>query len=958
MFVRTLKRYTAMLATTTALIGLAACSSLTGQEPMTALPTPLTSPLDQREYRSLELHNGLKVLLIQDQEAEKAAASMNVAAGSLHDPDEWPGLAHFLEHMLFLGTATYPESDAYQNFIRQHGGSYNAFTAPRDTNYFFDIRPDHLDGALSRFSRFFVDPLFSDDYLEREINAVHSEWSATLQDDGRLRLAALRQALNPEHPASRFAAGNRDSLDIEDPALREAMLDFHANYYHPDRMTLVILGPQSLDELEALTEKHFLDLESKSSEPDPEWAQLMQADTLPALLEIKPLRQNRQLQLLFPIPDATQDYQKKPDTYLAHLIGHEAEGSLLDQLKQKGWVNELSAGSQMRTGQEALFSINMQLTPQGEAHLDEIQAAVFAWLDLIREQGIEEWRFEEKAQIAANSFRYQERSDPSNLVTHLAMQMPLYPIEDLLRAHSAWDTYDPELIKEYLDQLRPDNRLVVHISPDVETDSTAPWLPAEYRLQQPLTASSQALPEPPEGLALQLPERNPFIPSNLSLYEGEEQQYPVLSHQETGIEVWQGLDTSFKAPRAQVYISLQNPQVTSDLRQRLLAQLAARWLQDEMNAPGYPARLAGLNYDIHAHSRGLTLSLGGYSSEQPRLLDEILNTFLTAEVDEDHFQRIQLRQEEALINQRRDRLPQQMIRQVFNDTLSPAWTPEEQLEVLAGIQADQLSDFLSQFTQQLHIQMLSWGNHPPEVVDQLASKLQARLNPNLPADATDRLGIKQIPEGQWSQKLNLEHNDRALLFYFQGKSDDPTEEAYLRLLAQLQSSAFFHELRTRQQLGYAVFSNYLPLLDQPGLFYFIQSPDTEPDELAEAIEAFLRSDQQRIEKLSQEDFAQHRQSVVNRLTESDKRLSQRADGFWRELGKGRNQFDYQEQLAEKVAQIEPDELLDFYTELMNFSRGAYLVGTSPERRGRLLPGQDATPEDWPVRLLERIQSAD
>ncbi|WP_177203579.1 insulinase family protein [Marinospirillum celere] len=919
---------------------------------MTSLPTPITSPLDTREYRSLELNNGLRVLLISDADAEKAAASMNVAAGSLQDPDEWPGLAHFLEHMLFLGTATYPESDAYQNYIRQHGGSYNAFTAPRDTNYFFDIRPEHLDGALSRFSRFFVDPLLSDDYLEREINAVHSEWSATLQDDGRLRLAALRQALNPEHPSSRFSAGNRDSLDIEDPALRQAMLAYHENYYHPDRMTLVIIGPQDLNELEALTEKHFLDLETKTSEPDPKWPELVRSEDLPALLEIKPLRQTRQLQLLFPIADSTADFKKKPDTYLAHLIGHEGQGSLLDALKQKGWVTELSAGSQMRTGQEALFSINLQLTPTGEEHLKEIEAAVFAWLNLIREEGIEEWRFQEKAKIAANSFRYQERSDPSNLATHLAMQMPLYPIEDLLRVHSAWDTFDAELIRDYLNQLKPDNRLTLHISPDVETDSVAPWLPAEYRLQQPLSENRARLVAPPEFLELRLPGPNPFIPSNLTLNDGEQQLQPQRIKETTGMEVWQGLDTSFEAPRAQLYISLQNPRVTSSLRERLLAQLTARWLQDELNAPGYPARLAGLNYDIHAHSRGLTLSLGGYNSEQERLLEMLLETLLTASVDEEHFQRLQLRQEEALINQRRDRLPQQLIRQTFNDSLSPSWTPEEQLKALPKLKAEDLADFVETFPNQLYVQLLSWGNHTPAAVERLADKLQQRLQPGLTPEDVERLGIKQLPPGQWSKKLNLEHNDRALLFYFQGKSGDPKEEAYLRLIAQLQSSAFFHELRTRQQLGYAVFSNFLPLIDQPGLFYFIQSPDTEPDELAEAIEAFLRSDLQRLEKLDKQDFEEHRQSLINRLTESDKRLSQRADGFWQEIGNGRYQFDYKDRVAKEVASIDREALTTFYTQLMNFSRAAYLVGSSPERRGRLLPGQEADPDSWPVRILE------
>jgi len=932
----------------TSLLALSACSQFIQQESMTQLPTPTTSPKDDREYRSLALNNGLKVLLIHDSDAEKAAASMNIAAGSLHEPDDWPGLAHYLEHMLFLGTETFPEPDSYQNFIRQQGGTYNAFTAPRDTNYFFDIRPNHLDGALSRFSRFFVDPLFNPEYLKREVQAVNSEWSATLQDDGRRRQDALRLALNPKHPASRFSAGNRETLDTENPRLREALLKFHQDFYHPDRMSLVIFGPQSLDKLEALTQEHFIDLEQQESQPDPEWPQLLLSEQLPAQLDILPLRQKYELQLLFLVPDATKDFRKKPDSYLAHLIGHEGQGSLLNALKNKGWVTALSAGTQMRTGQQALFSINLELTPEGDQKTQEIQAAVFAWLDLIRAQGIEKWRFDEKAQIAKNSFRFMEGSNPSNLVTHLAMQMPRYPIEDLLRAPYTWDEFDAELIKHYLEQLKPEKRLLIHISPEVKTNQTTRWVPAEYRLQQPLPEESQALPQAPKDLAIRLPEPNSFLPSSLELLDGESQQTPRLIQEQAGMEIWHGLDTSFDVPRSQIYISLQNPQVFADLRQRVLAQLTARWLEDQLNAPGYPARLAGLNYQTYAHSRGITLALGGFSAEQPRLAKMMLDQLMSAEIEASQFQRIQQRLEQNLMNQSRDRLPRQMIHQLFTIGLHPNWTPEEQLKILQTISHEDLTAFIPSFTSQLYIQLLAWGNSSSDSIEGLAQDLHNRLQPELASEDIGLLKVRQVPAGQWSQKLDIEHNDRGLLFYIQGQNSSPVEEARLRLLSQLQASAFFHELRTQQQLGYAVFSNYLPLIQQPGIFYFIQSPNTEPDELAEATEAFLRSDLQRIEHMSPADFAQHKQSLVSKLRESDKRLSQRAEGFWQEIGYKRYAFDHKEQVAAKVENLSQQEIIEFYLETMNFERGFYLLGTSPKKQGHLLPGQPAEPQDWPL----------
>ena len=106
--------------------------------------TPRVSPHDTRDYRILTLENGLTALLVSDPEADKAAASMNVSVGSAQDPEDLAGLAHFLEHMLFLGTEPFPEADAYQGYISRHGGSHNAFTAPQDTNSFFEIDPAAL----------------------------------------------------------------------------------------------------------------------------------------------------------------------------------------------------------------------------------------------------------------------------------------------------------------------------------------------------------------------------------------------------------------------------------------------------------------------------------------------------------------------------------------------------------------------------------------------------------------------------------------------------------------------------------------------------------------------------------------------------------------------------------------------------------------------------------------------
>ena len=174
---------------------------------------PEKSPNDDNQYRFIELDNGLKVILVSDEDADKAAASMNVAVGSGDDPAEREGLSHFLEHMLFLGTEKYPDPGEYQQFIKSHGGQHNAFTAFQDTNYFFDVQAEFLEPALDRFAQQFSAPLFTAELVDRERNAVHSEFSAKQKDDGRRFYSVKKAVSNPDHAFSHFAVGNLSTLE-------------------------------------------------------------------------------------------------------------------------------------------------------------------------------------------------------------------------------------------------------------------------------------------------------------------------------------------------------------------------------------------------------------------------------------------------------------------------------------------------------------------------------------------------------------------------------------------------------------------------------------------------------------------------------------------------------------------------------------------------------------------------
>src|SRR5210317_214494 len=203
-----------------------------GDAAQLAAKQPVQSPNDDLKYRYLELENTLPVLLISDPDTTKAAAALDVMVGSGDNPPGRGGLAHFLEHMLFLGTDKYPNAAEYEEYITEHGGSRNAYTSLENTNYFFDVNAPYLPEALDRFAQFFISPRFDAQYVEREKNAVEAEYQMGLTSDGRRELDVLQEVINQEHPYSQFTVGSLETLaDRPDSSVRDELIRFYEENY-------------------------------------------------------------------------------------------------------------------------------------------------------------------------------------------------------------------------------------------------------------------------------------------------------------------------------------------------------------------------------------------------------------------------------------------------------------------------------------------------------------------------------------------------------------------------------------------------------------------------------------------------------------------------------------------------------------------------------------------------------
>ena len=353
----------------------------------------LNPEFKERKTLKIVLQNGLQVYLVSDPLSKQSSAVLSVLTGSWEDPKEFPGLAHFLEHMLFLGTKQYPVESQYDRYLSEHGGQANAFTSGDFTSYLFAVNNDGFEEALDRFSSFFKDPLFNPSGVARELNAIDQEFAQYRNSENRRDQQVLKTLSNPQHPFHQFDIGNSSTLS---KASREDLKQWFQKHYSANIMRLMVYSNLPLDTLRDLVVKDFSGIPNRNL-PRPHYdATLLREDLNGHMVYIEPNQNVRTLNLLWELPAVFSKMQEtKPYEVVCYVLGHEGKGSLLEELKEENFAEELScSGTQL--GQDAMFfQIEVQLTSKGLKEVDTVIKRVFQAIHNMQDHPLPPYLFED-----------------------------------------------------------------------------------------------------------------------------------------------------------------------------------------------------------------------------------------------------------------------------------------------------------------------------------------------------------------------------------------------------------------------------------------------------------------------------------------------------------------------------------------------------------------------------------
>lgn len=759
-----------------------------------------------------------------------------------------------------------------------------------------------LYGALDRFAQFFVAPIFLSETLDRELKAVDSENKKNLQSDN-WRLSQLNKSLsNPKHPYHHFSTGNletlRDAPRSRGIDIREAFINFHDKHYSANRMKLVVLGKEPLDVLERWVAEFFADVQNKNL-PQNRWDGILPYSENEYLTQVfaKPVMDTRMMDIHFPYQDEDHMYETQPSRYFSHLIGHEGPGSILAYIKAKGWANGLSAGAMDICPGSAFFTVSIRLTADGLKEYREIVKVVFQYIALIKQATPQQWIVDEIKGMTEVDFRFKQKSPASDFTSRLSstMQKPL-PREWLLSGQTIIRKFDAQAISHAMSYLRPDQFKLTIVSQEFpgDWDQKEKWYGTEYRTEKLPADFAAAILKAAESTPhdrpadLHLPHRNEFIPTRLAVEKKEvtdPSKTPKLIRHEEGVRIWWKKDDRFWVPKANVLIALKTPLAAITPANAVKTKIYCELVRDALVEYSYDAEIAGLEYSLSNSSVGLNVDVSGYNDKMAVLLEKVLVSMRDLKVKPDRFKIVK----ERLLRGYRNYDFQQPYRQVSDVTRwivsEYGWINEQYLAELPSITPDDITDFYPQLLRQLHIEMLVHGNLYKEDALQMTKLIESVLNPHpLPQAHCQVRRNLIVPRGSdftLQRTLGDAANVNNCIEYYLyiGSVTDLVLRSKLLLLGQLTEEQGFDQLRTKEQLGYIVFTGPRIGATSHGYHVIVQS-ERSPSYLEERINAFLVLVGESLKIMTQQEFESHKKSVINKRLEKIKNLDQESSRFF------------------------------------------------------------------------------
>lgn len=797
---------------------------------------------------------------------------MDIHVGHFQNPDELPGLAHLLEHMLFLGTKKYPNNGEYTEFMGKHGGTHNAKTGDEHTHYFFDIPSDYLEGALDRFSRFFIDPLFDESCVEKELIVIDQEFQLSLSS-WNTRISHIIKTLCKGHPFGRFAKGNLETLKIipeqREINIRDKLIKFYETFYSANIMKLAVYGKESLDDLERMVREKFSDIINRNVEIESPLGSPINSEYMQKMIVVECNQEIRWFVLDWTLP-GHQDC-----SYQLSLFNRTDSGSLHAYLSKFEWFSSLKATYTIAHDDFTMVRVTVYWKFTALETIPAIIDSIFAYIKMINDSGVQKSYHDRLLSLRELSFKFNPDPTVINVTKRIAENLHYCRPSNVLWGRQA-DEFDFERIQFITDQFGLDNVVMVMMVHTISgeglvelymgTKFTVIDIPAEF------TAIAQGAKL---DFEFKMPQPNRYfqMPS-LEVARAISTEMIDLRIIDDHIKFWfKSKESAVSMATIEVALTSNRPTSVSDY---LCTKLFIEMFKLEYNDIFGEAREMNLQFEMRIISRGMVFSFTGINEILPSFLFDVFEKLLEFNLSNTaHF----VPAKDLLIRELLASCSSNLrSRSKYNlDLLVERYfQPWDLFQQLLLIEFSDLEEYFKDnrlFPEgNLHV-LYHGGIASDEEASDFARKLKGTFSTvklcekkRIPRERA----VALPPRQSFVFHDSIASNGSSITVYIQtGSSRDPKTKALTSLLGSIINDSFFNELRVNQHLAYHLRGTLMENHSSTGIAFVLCS-SISPMKLDRKIEKYIdKILLKHVENMTDDDFDHHKQKVTRRMSLED-----------------------------------------------------------------------------------------
>lgn len=863
---------------------------------------------DTRNYIYKKLKNNLEIVIITDNDETLCGACLNVNIGSAKEPIH--GLAHFLEHMLFMGSKKYPNSNNFMSSINKSGGSTNAYTSDSDTNYYFVCSTETYLTNLDKFGNFLVNPLLSKKHINKEISNVNSESNKNIVDNGWLNREIIKTLFYEDHPLNHYTAGTTETLTI--PNIYEKLTEFKKQFYIAERMSLVLFVNNKIDQqkLDQMLEETFSIIPTNGKKE-----LILLGPPLKEKQIVKYLQFNdsHTLSLIFQVK-TIRNIIESPLLFIYYLLNLKCVGSLFDILATKNLIINLDCGELNDFDDYTLFMIDCELTEKGFNIYEKIYNFIKSYVDFIiknilnKNKQLEE-HFLQNLQMSKNEFKFWEKSDINSIMGNISSLLKYdFPRNNILNYYFKLESFD--VIVKNINLMFGEYSCSVCIGSKkliLKSHKIYPNYKAKYNINK--------IEFIPMDKNFGLPIVNNFICYNPILYKITQLKYPIKLNETDFVSYYYG-DEKYKMPIVEIKCIIKLPQLLDSINvyANILLYYSAAYnyiikIKDLMNNAGY-------DFYFKLNSNSIYISISGYTENIYKAI-KIIKYMFSQKYTIDHFVHVKYELEQQFKNFSYETVISKFSIYTQQKIFKKYFMPDQLLKELKTITFEDSIKMYNEKIKNGNVCIFCSGNITPEFGKKINKKIYKYIRiKHLDIKPID-IKYDNIKEYKEDEMFIYKNNDInvlvGLLFPLPQFSIKETKDWYnyilfSRILEVILGNDFYNELRTEKEIGYVVkiksgiYDN--DLSQKIYIKFIVQSSKYKYKYVLNEIEEFIKRYTNKIfNELSEIDYNEYIVSEKNKIKRDFDTLEDITGYYFNSIVDESYKFNSREVLLDKIDQF-------------------------------------------------------